>query len=89
MVNSSPRETIDKESINFVTEMKENEKKLIAIQTYLSDIKKMELKRINFEFVKKDYQRRFNITHEEIVSIIVGEDNTSSEISKLRREEKV
>lgn len=85
---NSPRETIDKESMNFVNEMRENETKLINVQNYLAELKKNELNRISFEFVKKDYQRRFDITHEEIVSIIVGEDNTSNEITKLKREQK-
>jgi len=84
-----PREIIDKESIDFVNQIKEDEKILSNIQNYLTESKKSELIRISFEFSKRDYKRRFNTTFEEIVSIIVGEDNTSNEITKIKREQKV
>lgn len=69
--------------------MRENEGRLSKIISYLDELKKSELTRISFEFIKRDYARRFNISHEEIVSIIFGEDNVANEISKLRREQKV
>jgi len=86
---SSPRETIDPESLCFFNEMRDNESKLSKIQRHLDELKKSELTRISFEFLKRDYARRFNIKHEELVSIIVGEDNVANEITKLRREQKV
>jgi len=88
MINT-PREVIGQESINLVNEMRENENKFINLQNYLAELRKSELYRVNFEFLKRDYERRFNISYEEIVGIIVGEDNSSNEISKLRREQKV
>ncbi len=84
-----PRETIDKELIDMVIQIKEDEKKLEKTLNNLIELKRNELMRISYEFNKKDYKRRFNITLEEIVSIIVGEDNKSNEISKIKREQKV
>ena len=86
---SLPRETIDPESLYFLNEMRENETKLSKIHSHLDELKKSELTRVSFEFLKRDYARRFNVSHEEIVSIIVGEDNVANEITKLRRESKV
>jgi len=86
---NTPRDAIDQESIHLVNEMRENETRLVNIQSFIAELKKNELERINFEFLKKDYERRFNILHEEIVSIILGEDNISKEISKIKREQKV
>lgn len=86
---NSPRETIDPQSLSFINEMRDNETKLTNIQSHLDELKKSELTRVSFEFLKRDYARRFTICHEEIVSIIVGEDNVANEISKLRREQKV
>lgn len=88
-IANSANETFDKETITLVSEMKENEAKLTDMQNYLTELKNNELSRINFEFLRRDYQRRFNINHEEIVSIIVGEDSITDEVSKLRREQKV
>jgi len=86
---NNPIKDIDIESIDLVKEMKENEKKFDEKQKILEDLKKNELDRINFEFLKMDYARRFNISHEEIISILLGENNAFNEISKIKREQDV
>lgn len=88
-LNPTPIEVIDKDSINLITAMKEDEQVLITLQAQLAEIKKNELIRINFEFIKNNYERRFNISHEEIISVIVGEENALNEITKQKRELKV
>ena len=88
-MNSPKESTIKRESLNFLNEMKEREKKLSNIQNFLAHLKKTEINRIMFEYMKKDYQRRFSVTHEEIISVIVGEDNTPSELTKIKREQNV
>lgn len=59
---------------------------------YISEIqtqKKRELNRISKEFLTNDYQRRYNVRQEVVVSAICGEDNMNSEYTRLIREQKV
>jgi len=49
-------------------------------------MKKAEMERINKEFYSNDYERRYNITLEGMISAIVGEDNVLEEIGKQRRD---
>ena len=44
------------------------------------------MERINKEFYSNDYERRYNITLEGMISAIVGEDNVLEEIGKQRRD---
>ena len=87
--NNNQRDTINQESLNLFNEMRENEMNLINLQNYLGELKRSEINRISFEFLKKDYERRFSVSIDDIVSVIVGEDNTSHEISKQKREHRV
>ena len=63
-----------------------------AFDYYKSEIereKKREINRINKEFLTNDYQRRYKIDQHALVSAIYGEDNMSSEYSRMMREQKV
>ena len=48
-----------------------------------------ELNRINKEFLTNDYQRRYGVTQQVMVSSICGEDNMSQELSRIMRDQKV
>jgi hypothetical protein len=52
-------------------------------------MKRNELNRINKEFYTNEYQRRFNVTQEEMISALIGVDNTSNEIIRQKREQRV
>jgi len=51
-------------------------------------MKKSELDRINKEYLINDYERRFKVPHEVIISALIGEDNTSNEYARQKREQK-
>lgn len=60
-----------------------NSKKEIQVQ------KRAELSRISKEFLTNDFERRYNVSQDIVVSAICGEDNMNQELSRLTREQKV
>jgi hypothetical protein len=55
----------------------------------LSQMKRNELNRIGREFLLNDYERRYKVSQNIIISAITGEDNTSTELARQNREQKV
>jgi len=80
---------INKDSQFYINNLTRLENKEIQIKKQLNEKKRSELNRINKEFEINNYERRFNITKEKVVSVIVGESNTPMEIIKLKRDQKV
>jgi hypothetical protein len=59
---------------------------------YKSEIQKQkinEINRINKEFLTNDYNRRYGVNQQVLVSAVCGEDNMSQEYSRMMREQKV
>jgi hypothetical protein len=52
-------------------------------------MKRKELERINKEFLTNQYERRFRISQDVVVSVIVGEDHVNSEMNRQNKEQKV
>lgn len=65
------------------------EKALNLKKQELEKEKRTELHRINKEFIFNEYERRFKIDQEHIVSIITGIENKGTEYTKQLREQKV
>ena len=80
---------INKDLKLFIDNVRRLELKELELKRELSNMKKNELDRINKEFVSKFYERRFNVSKETIVSVIVGESFAGSELIKLNRDQKV
>jgi len=51
-------------------------------------MQKIEVDRMNKEFLFNDYKRRFDITEKEILSVIVGYENSITELNKANRDKK-
>jgi hypothetical protein len=80
---------IDQETLNLIYKMEDYEKTFSNYKLEIEKQKKIEINRINKEFITNDYQRRFNANLHMIISAIYGEDNMSIEYSRLIREQKV
>lgn len=82
-------ENLEEDSFEIVGKINELEAQYENKKKTLQKIKRDELDRISKEFLTNEYERRFNVSKKTIVSAIVGEDNTDSEIIRQSREENV
>jgi hypothetical protein len=83
------RDPIDKETNRIIEYVKEMENAFSNHKKEMYAMKRRELERINKEFLVKCYQRKYNITQDVIVSVIVGEDHVNSEMGRQYKEQKV
>jgi len=51
-------------------------------------MKKNELERVLKEFLMNDYERRFQITLDQVISALIGEDQTATEFANQSRLQK-
>jgi hypothetical protein len=59
------------------------------MENIMNIMKKNEMNRINKEFYTNEYERRFNINQEDVISALIGSDNTANELIRQRREQRV
>jgi hypothetical protein len=83
------RNPLDSDTVSLIDPLKEIEQRYNDIKKEMHMMKRRELERINKEFLLNKYERRFNITQDVIVSIIVGEDHVNSEMGRQQRDQKV
>lgn len=80
---------LGEEALGYIKNVKELEEQLKTLYNIMQVMKRNELDRINKEFYTNDYERRYRVSQTGIVSALIGEDNTPSEISKQKREQRV
>ncbi len=80
---------IEKETLNLLKGLESLEQKENDYRRILSEMKMNEMNRIFKEFTRNDYERRFNINKAIVVSALIGEDYTTSELIRQQREYKV
>ena len=80
---------IDEDSLLYLKAIKILEAEEVQATKEINHMHKKELQRINSEFLMNDYERRFNITQEEVLSALIGEDLTPIEYHRQLREQKV
>ncbi len=73
-------------SLKFITML---EKQADKIRKEINHLKNEELERISKEFLMNDYERRFCITLDQVISAIIGEDQTATEFAHQNRLQKV
>jgi hypothetical protein len=83
------REPIDPETLKIVTKLEHAENLYNIHKKNMSNLKRKELERINKEFLVNNYERRYGVKLEEIVSVIVGEDHVKNEMERQYRDQKV
>ena len=64
--------------INEILELQKEEEK---VRIKIKNLKINELNRINKEFLLNDYERRFEVNLEKIISVLMGEEFISKEFS--------
>jgi hypothetical protein len=65
------------------------EKRESALREEIKKLKEKEMKRIFKEFVKNNYDRRFNCEKKTVISALIGEENTPVELVRQYRQQKV
>lgn len=83
------KQTIDEEVLSLMSKISEYEKVYNMYRAEIQTQKKRELNRISKEYLTNDYERRYNVPQEIVISAICGEDNMNAETSRLIREQKV
>lgn len=83
------KQTIDEEVLSLMAKISEYEKIYSTCKSEIQTQKKRELNRISKEYLTNDYERRYNVPQETVISAICGEDNMNAEYSRLIREQKV
>lgn len=83
------REKLDEGAMEMVNVISELESQLEKLKREAKGMKRRELSRIGKEFISSDYERRFKIDLQSLISALVGEDNSHSEMNSLMKEKKV
>ena len=82
------KNALGEDAIKYIKSVQDLESQLKSVQSSMQIIKREEIDRINKEFYTNDYERRFRVSLDVIISAIVGEDNTMNEIGRLFRDQK-
>lgn len=78
------------ESSNLIfKELFDVDNKMVMMKNAMSDMRRNEMNRLIKEFNMNDYERRFKTTRHNVISALIGEENTNSEINRQNRENKV
>jgi hypothetical protein len=85
----SKRVKIDDETNEFVAHIKSYEKVEDELKKQLEQMKRSEMDRLFKEFMKNDYERRYNTTRNIVISALIGEENMVNELSRQMRVSKV
>ncbi len=85
-INANNKAYLAEDEIEYIKSVQNLESQLVELQNFMLKMKKAEMERINKEFYTNDYERRYNITLEGMISAIVGEDNVLNEIGKQKRD---
>jgi hypothetical protein len=85
----SKKEKFDEATIQIMGRVSELIRQNDELKKEVRQMKKTEMLRINREFLLFDYQRRYEVTIDVVVSALIGADNTNSELIKQSREKKV
>jgi hypothetical protein len=86
---SNKKNLLNENIVELISKINELEKVYEKYKKELLTIRRNELNRLNKEYLVNDYERRFGVPLDIIISAIAGEDNKNSELSKQQREQKV
>jgi hypothetical protein len=76
------------DKIEYIKTVQDLESDIKTLQSEMQIMRRNELDRINKEFYTNDYERRFKVNLEGIISALIGEDNTPNEYGKQIRDQK-
>ena len=80
---------LDEETIVSLKFINSIEKQADRLRREIVQLKNDELERISKEFLSNDYERRFSITLDQVISALIGEDQTANEFAHQSRLQRV
>jgi hypothetical protein len=83
------KEKLTEDTLKMIENIRELDKVYNSFKKELQAMKKNELNRLAREFLIDDYERRYGVTKQRLISTICGEDFTNAELNRQVREEKV
>lgn len=83
------RAELGDDKIEYIRSVQNLEAQLRSLENDMQVMRRKELDRINKEFYTNDYERRYKISLEGIISALIGEDNTPNEYAKQIRDQKI
>lgn len=76
-------------SLEYISAIELLEEEVLKIKHEINEMKKDELSRIGKEFMVNDYERRFNVKLDKLISALIGEEKSCSEVERIKRRRKV
>jgi len=70
-------------------ELFEIDNQMVMMKNNMSNMRRNEMNRLIKEFNMNDYERRFKTTRYNVISALIGEENTNMEINRQNRENNV
>jgi hypothetical protein len=83
------KEKLSDDTLQLMKSIRELESVYEKFRKEMLQMKRTELNRIGREFLINEYERRFDITLQKVISAIAGEDFTNAELTRQMREQKV
>lgn len=83
------KQIVDEELLMLMSKISEFEKIYNNCKKEIQTQKRIELSRISKEYLTNDFERRYGVSQDVVVSAICGEDNMNQELSRVMREQKV
>lgn len=77
--------SLDEETIVSIKFINMIEKQSEKLRKEINQMKNDELERVSKEFLMNDYERRFSITLDQVISALIGEDQTATEFAHQSR----
>jgi hypothetical protein len=82
------RGELGEDAMLYIKTIREFETEYRNLHNVIIQMKRKEMDRINKEFYMNNYERRFAVSQKNVISALIGEDNTINEYSRQRREYK-
>ena len=79
---------LGEDAIEYIKTVTDLETQLKNLQLFMINMKRNELSRVNKEFYTNDYERRYKVSQEIMISSLIGEDNTPNELSRQKRDQR-
>lgn len=85
----SSKEKMDISSNLVLKDLFEIDGRIAKMKSFMMNLRRNEMNRLLKEFNTNDYERRFKTSRYAVVSALIGEENTLSELNRQNREQKV
>lgn len=74
--------TFDEVSLSYIAKIYKLEKEKNDLIKEMRKLKENEMTRVTKEYIDNNYEKRFNVSQNEVISALIGEDNKDKEYYK-------